>query len=269
VLPGSVLSGNQHRFSVCGFNVLFAARRFPTFICSCGFGGILTIAAMISAASGGISGLGGFPVGTKEDLSSFHAAIGALVISWNRAESILKVLLIALCGANPKTWILTAELGNVGLENALKSASADLAPEELKDHIDHAVEWFSRLREFRNYYVHGINRIGIVNDEMVAFLGQVSAKTALSWHEEYLPVDRIIELDRQFADFISFASGIELHLYAALKVETRREPPLPPLPQMPPLPDRMVKPRRYLQGGIHPREERKSRAKPGPQSRES
>jgi hypothetical protein len=224
---------------------------------------------MIAAASAGISGLEDLSMGTKEDLSAFHAAIGALVISWNRAESILKVLLIALCGASPKTWILTAELGNVGLENALKSASADLAPEELKDHIDHAIEWFSRLREFRNYYVHGIGRIGIVNDEMVAFLGQISAKTALAWHEEYLTVSRITMLDGQVADFISFASGIELRLYAALKVATRRKQPLPPLPQMPPLPDRMVKPRRYLQGGIHPREERKNRSKPGPQSRKS
>ncbi len=150
---------------------------------------------MIAAASGGM--LGGFVVDMKNHLSPFFAAIGELVVSWNIAEGVLKTILVALCGENPKTWILTAELGNVALENAVRSASAALAPDKLKMHIDHAVEWFSRLREQRNYLVHGIQSVRLEKGDPVGIISRVSAKKSLTLHQEYLTTIRIDDLTKQ------------------------------------------------------------------------
>jgi hypothetical protein len=203
----------------------------------------------------------------RERLRPFFATLGEVVVEWNRAEEILKMILVALCGANPKTWILTAELGNVGLENAVKSATADLAPDEFKDHIDHTVKWFSRLREFRNYYIHGVQRVTMGDGENIGLIGQVSAKTALTWHQEALSLNRLQELLAKIREFIAFASTVELHLDVTIKKESRVLLQLPPLPQMPPLPDILVKPHRYLQGDEHPRAKPQNQKKPKPQSR--
>jgi hypothetical protein len=242
----------------------FVALDFPSFICSCGFGGMRTIAAMMAAASMGIEG--GFAVDMKDRLRPFYAALGEMVVNWNQAESTLTMILVALCGANPKTWILTAELGGVGLQNALLSASADLAPDHLKKHIDHAVEWYSRLREVRNYYVHGTQRVTVGDDGAFGLIGQVSAKSVLMIHQESLSQKRVEDLTRQIKEFVEFASGVEFYVAAEPKTAFSDGSPLPPLPQMPPLPSKMVKPRRYLKGDISPRPKLQSHSKPKPQS---
>jgi hypothetical protein len=88
---------------------------------------------------------------------SYLCALGRLIVNWNQAENSLRQILIDLCGASPAIWILTAELGSVSLENALKGASFDIGQARLTPYIEHCIEWFSRLREYRNYYVHSIN----------------------------------------------------------------------------------------------------------------
>jgi len=206
----------------------------------------------------------------KEHIAPFYTAIGEVVVKWNDAENVTKAVLIELCGSNPKTWILTAELGNVGLENALRTAAADVAPIHLRDHIDHAIEWFSRLREKRNYYVQGVRRI--TTDRRNAPIGiikQISAKSALVFHDELLSIDDLLDLIEQVHEFLIFALAINIHLHEMLVQERSHGPPPSPLPQMPPLPDRLVKPRRYLQGDKHPREKSPTRSKPKPRSRKS
>lgn len=204
----------------------------------------------------------------KEHIAPFYTAIGEIVVKWNDAENFMRAILIELCGSNPKTWILTAELGNVGLENALRTASADVAPVHLREHIDHATEWFSRLREKRNYYVHGIRRITGDNDNMpFGVIQQVSAKSALVFHDELLSIDALRDLSERINKFLIFVLAINIHLHEMLAQELSHAPPPSPLPQMPPLPDRLVKPRRYLQGDEHPREKPRSHSKPKPQSR--
>jgi hypothetical protein len=198
------------------------------------------------------------------------AAIGEIVVKWNDAENFMNAILVELCGSNPKTWILTAELGNVGLENALRTAAADIAPIHLREHLDHAIEWFSRLRETRNYYVHGIRRI--TTDKGGTPLGiiqQVSAKSALVFHNEDLPLDRLRTLSGRINELTIFLLAINVYLHQMIAQEHFHGPPPSPLPRMPPLPDRLVKPRRYLQGDKHPREKSQSRPKPKPRFRKS
>lgn len=117
-------------------------------------------------------------------LAPYYALLGELIVSWNRAENMLSMVLTAICGGgSPLVWILTSDLGAVSLENALKSATADLAAEELKDSIYHMVEWFSRLREFRNYYIHGVQRVIKGETGLIGLIGQRSAKSVLAFHE--------------------------------------------------------------------------------------
>ena len=174
-----------------------------------------------------------------------------MAIKWNQAEDILRDILVNLCGGEGlEIWILTAELGAVSLENALKSASNDIAKDKLKPYIDHAVEWFSRLREYRNYYVHGIKSVTFSGDlSPIGVIGQTAAKTRIVIHRENVTLEAIIIFLNRISDFMKFCSDLEFHVAATSLKVIALSKPLPPLPQMPLLPDRLQKPRQYPQGG--------------------
>ena len=90
---------------------------------------------------------------------SYYAALGAAVVAWNRVENSLRQMLITLCGAGPEIWILTAELSAIPLVRALNSGATDVACPRLRPFIEHCTEWFDRLREYRNYYIHSITDV--------------------------------------------------------------------------------------------------------------
>jgi hypothetical protein len=182
-----------------------------------------------------------------ETRRSYLCALGSLIVNWNQAENSLRRILIDLCGASPAIWLLTAELGSVSLENALKSASFDIGPARLSPYIDHCIEWFSRLREYRNYYVHSINDIGLNSAEkVVGVYLQVSAKKRITVHSEFIGLDRINKFNSDVIEFLNFVSDVQFHVSAHPLTEFPDGRPFPPLPEMPLLPDRLQKPRQYL-----------------------
>ena len=175
---------------------------------------------------------------------SYYASLGVFLVTWNDVENSLRQLLIALCGASPQIWILTAALGGPSLENALKSGATDIAPPKLKPFIEHCVEWFDRLREYRNYYVHSIHGVAPhFSGKVVGVASQTTAKTRLAIHQEFIFEERISELITWINSLNVFCSDILFHVSAHPLTEFSNGTPFPPLPEMPKLPIKLEKPR--------------------------
>lgn len=175
----------------------------------------------------------------------FYAALGEMIVRWNQAESAMKALLITLSGAEEKAaWILVAELGAVSLEQALKSTARDLAPPTIKSYIAQLVDWFSCLREYRNYYTHSIQAMVIIDGDGV--LSQITAKNGLVVHEETLTASQLSSLTDKIIDFTSYVKDVVSHVSTQSPTESSRDRRPRPLREMPPLPDRLQKPRQYL-----------------------
>jgi hypothetical protein len=175
----------------------------------------------------------------------FYAALGEMIVRWNQAESSMKALLISLSGAEVKAgWILIAELGAVSLEQALKSAARDLAPSDIQAHITQLVNWFSCLREYRNYYTHSIQATVIIDGDGI--LSQITAKNGLVLHQETLTASQLSRFTDKIVDFTSYVNDVASHASGDRPTESSRGSQPRPLRQMPPLPDRLQKPRQYL-----------------------
>jgi hypothetical protein len=182
--------------------------------------------------------------GTDPRVASYYASLGTLLVAWNQAENSLRQILIALCVAGPEIWILTAELGGTSLENALKSGATDIASLKLKPFISHCVEWFSRLREYRNYYVHSINDVHPhVNGKIAGVASQTTAKNRLAIHQEFILEERISELTAWISSLNDFCSDVLFHVSAHPLTEFSDGRPFPLLPEIPELPGRLRKPR--------------------------
>ncbi|MGP0058864.1 MAG: hypothetical protein ACLPID_06230 [Beijerinckiaceae bacterium] len=179
------------------------------------------------------------------EFERFYAALGEMIVRWNEAEAELRALLINLSGVEEKAaWILVAELGAVSLEQALKSAARDLAPANLQSHISGLVDWFSRLREFRNYYTHGVQAQILGGGEGI--LAQVTAKNGVVLHQESVTTEQLSNLTERIVEFTSFTKEVGTHVLALHPAESSRDWQPRPLREMPPLPDRLQKPRQYL-----------------------
>ena len=92
-----------------------------------------------------------------------YAAMGRLVVIYNRAEFEIRGLLTDLAANfqqdNRRAHILTAEIGSVGLENAIRAIAGALLPKVEREAIEHALKLSTEVRGYRNYYVHGISEI--------------------------------------------------------------------------------------------------------------
>jgi hypothetical protein len=175
------------------------------------------------------------------------ASLGEVVVKWNRAENSLRQIAVGACKPSPEIWILTAELGGVSLESALKSLARDVLPSSLAAHVIDVVEWFSRLREYRNYYVHGIYEVRAnESGEKIGFISQTTAKNGIVLHVETISEREILTLSQKIDEFIGYASDVEFHVSAHPLTEFSGGTPFPPLPQKPQLPDRLQKPRQRL-----------------------
>lgn len=75
------------------------------------------------------------------------ARIGQVVIRWNDLESSMRALLLSLCGQdNDLSEILTANMGSTALLESLETISNEVAPQEMRGHVDHARKMFEVLR---------------------------------------------------------------------------------------------------------------------------
>ncbi|TGU87368.1 hypothetical protein EN794_051085 [Mesorhizobium sp. M00.F.Ca.ET.151.01.1.1] len=121
----------------------------------------------------------------------FLAALGALIVEYNGAENAFRNLLASAATAKPISreaqalaQILTVELGNVALTQAMRSYATDVAPAEMEQPLKDAATYLDTIREHRNFYVHGMAIVLTFAD--VGTQGHIygmSAKGALKEHK--------------------------------------------------------------------------------------
>jgi hypothetical protein len=189
-----------------------------------------------------------------EDERAYFATFGTAVMSWNRAEGAMRQLLAGLCGgntieANMRAQIVTAELGSAGLTYALGSFAENLLPPEAAERVAHAVKYYNVLREYRNYYVHGLTSVVTGTQVALGAIITMTAKGKLIEHKDFIPVDKLTWLDTESVHLKEFTVAITRHLFWSGPAFGS---PLSPLPHMQPVPDRLEKHRQPVRERFPP-----------------
>ena len=173
----------------------------------------------------------------------YTSALGEFIMAWNHAENTVRWLLMALSGSTSiASHILTAELGSRGLTDGLKAFSPTLEP-PIRETVLLVVELYDRLREYRNYYAHGIMTVAVRDGvTLTGWATMASAKGKLGYAEDFVTLAQIMA---RLEDSRRLSDGARA-IIAAVDPGARLEVPLPlPSRETLPLPDRLKKTLRY------------------------
>lgn len=181
----------------------------------------------------------------EEKTRDLEAALGRSVIAWNHFEASIEMIIYGLSGGGKRTDVLTAHMSSVTLANVLSTLANDFSSDQLQPHLLHLVEGFERLREYRNYYFHGIRLIGFTEAGEAEGLAQTtSARSRLTLHQASISIAQLNEFTAACRTALGHASAVITEIWEVSKLPGAELPGLPP--EMPPLPDRMQKPRLFL-----------------------
>jgi len=169
----------------------------------------------------------------------FNAALGNLVIKWNRAELHLRWLLDSFIGG-PNALVVTSELGAVGLANALRTFANETTSGPLREAIIHLLDYTDTTRAYRNYYVHGVVVLKNINSAEVGYVQTFSAKGSMTKHHEQVSIEQIDKIAAHAVILADYALAVLHH-----SVDPSDD--IPKLPEPPPLPEKLKKPRQSLQ----------------------
>lgn len=169
----------------------------------------------------------------------FLQLIGEMIVSWNRCEGRVRDLIIWLSGGrSPATLALTAHLNAISLIQTLE-ALANGQEVEIGGHIDHFRECVDRLREYRNYYVHGISDVGPgwpISPQTGAWIYQVSGRRRVTIRSEIIDYTALHDLCIQLRLVADYGKRIH-HMvdpssgpmgFRARSFAPLIKPPLPP-----------------------------------------
>jgi hypothetical protein len=180
---------------------------------------------------------------------SYLISLGRLVLQYNEAETRLRRLLVsAFEPISPRdvmlAQIMTVELGNVGLTQALQSYANDLAPLTIREHILHAGTYFDRIREYRNFYVHGVTSVMGRQENPIGLFHTRTAKGSLKDHKGFVSKADLDQLTAHCETAGAFTNAVSNRL-SFVRGDWFGDLPEPPLPDKPPLPDRLQKPAQH------------------------
>ncbi|RYG08533.1 MAG: hypothetical protein EON92_16410 [Burkholderiales bacterium] len=96
---------------------------------------------------------------TYKPPTEMYALLGRMIADWNSLEADMIGMIGLVSGAPDTTNILTAHMGSQAICNALKALAIGRLPEDVADHVNHAVGVFEHLRSYRNQFVHGITAV--------------------------------------------------------------------------------------------------------------
>src|SRR3954469_22868987 len=153
---------------------------------------------------------------------TFAATLGELVIHWNGLEKLIISIVSELAGGGPETQVLTANLGNVALREALVTLGNETADDALKPHIQHFGEFFDRLREHRNWLVHSVVALAEQNGVVIGISSTQSARVRLLLHQKLTQIEEL-QTCIQWAETLSwYGTALFLDL---LRVPSDKLPP--------------------------------------------
>ncbi|MBM7043584.1 hypothetical protein [Rhizobium lusitanum] len=181
---------------------------------------------------------------TTEEEREFLALFGLVVMDWNVLEAAIELITYRLAGGGGHIEVLTGHLGALGMNEAMKTLSTEFGPADLRNDIAHLAEMFDRLREYRNYYVHGIRLLGAGGDSgpVIGLSQSTTSKSRLKLHQAIVTKDELMVLSGQLDECKRFADWLTVKLYGIEGPEM----PILPRPDTPALPVRLKKPTIFL-----------------------
>jgi hypothetical protein len=148
-----------------------------------------------------------------------------MIADWNSLEADMVEMIALVSGAADTTDILTANMGSQGICNSLKALAIRKLPDDVADHVLHAVDVFEQLRSYRNQFVHAITAVVSDGPEAAAMTHglRVNARGEVLVDRGWL---HRAELERMMASQ-SDLSGYFAHLrlYVRRSLEETFEPP--------------------------------------------
>jgi hypothetical protein len=196
--------------------------------------------------------------------------VGKLVARWNDLEWGLRYILFAISYDRLTAAILTADAQAVNLMNAVRimASERDITTsrinvglseaaqkegirvkliEPISPHVHHLLDCIDRLREFRNFYVHGITT---PRGKAKPFsVHGITARVRLAMYHQVITKDDLTNLIKQTDEIFRYAEGVYKAILANASAKLNERPTWP---KKPPLPDRLVKPRLNLQDELPP-----------------
>jgi hypothetical protein len=199
--------------------------------------------------------------------------LGRLVVAWNWLEQVMRDILYTLSIRDRLTTaILTVDMNATALMRALGTLATEhdtvetivrkkrerspdsftkylgetlgkKEPQPVFPHVSHFILYCDRLREFRNFYVHGILT---PSDNGEAIAATTTARGKLSFYNETISSADLEALTIEIAACSAYGAKVAAAIAQARAYEQKKDAAPPTWPEKPPLPDSMERHRRGL-----------------------
>lgn len=168
------------------------------------------------------------------DNQAFLASLGRAIMAWNTLEGVFRQFLEVLAdldgGCGRATFIaLSTETPMYGIEHAATALSkVVLSGERLKD-AEFAINQVTRIRDYRNFYVHGASHLTLDNGQAVSPAYTWSAKRGKIKHStEIIKISDLDDLAKWSSEQSSFIKALPEYWFP-LKINES----VPPRPERP------------------------------------
>jgi hypothetical protein len=164
--------------------------------------------------------------------------MGRLVFNFNSLERVVHRTLLMLATKGTEDEAVSAivtHMNNIPATDALRSVATDFYDGWIREHCLHLCELFDRLREHRNYMVHGFKDIRV---DGRATISTTTARKGLKDHELVVGAAEL----RTLASLMHRANGYAAHVYCCAAEIIHDRVRKTPIPELYPLPDRLQKP---------------------------
>lgn len=158
--------------------------------------------------------------------TEMYALVGRMIADWNSLEADMVEMIGIVSGAPDTTNILTANMGSQGICNSLKALAIGRLPEDIADHIRHAVDVFEQLRSYRNQFVHAITAVIIDGPDAAAMTHgrRVNARGEVMIDRGWLHRTELETMMASQSDLSRYFTYLRLHVRQSL--DETFEPPL-------------------------------------------
>lgn len=188
------------------------------------------------------------PIGSDPEAHKVLSKLGQIAIEWNNIDALMRLLLSVFIGGGDKTDIITAHMNSPVFINMMKTFTAEYAPKDAQAHFTCLYEFYDRMREYRNYYIHGITNIAYEKDRPIGFAQSRSARGRLVLHQDSIDLTKLQGCLDNLDTLRAFLNRfLDEFLWGGNKKDLVGYLPLASI-EIPPLPDKLQKPRLFLLG---------------------
>jgi hypothetical protein len=143
--------------------------------------------------------------------AEIHQLIDEMIVQWNACEGRLRDMVIWLSGGRSvATLALTAHMTAKALTDALPALTGSKSA-EVREHFEHYSKAVDILRDYRNYYVHGISLVSrsVINPDPLAWVSQITGRMRVKIHHDLVGVDVLRPIRDDMMRFNNYGYAIQ------------------------------------------------------------